>query len=71
MRYTLKILVDIGVNPNMMPKAENSSGFWWKCEYDSEGNRIYYEDSSGVIRDNRPKDDIITLNGVKYKRIEQ
>ena len=24
-----------------------------------------------IIRDNRPKDDIITLNGKKYKRIEQ
>ena len=51
---------------------EDSRGFWWKCEYDSVGNRIYYEDSSGLIKDNRPKpDDVITIEGIKYKRIEQ
>ena len=51
---------------------KDSRGFSWKLEYDSLGNRIYYEDSSGLIKDNRPKEDeIITLNGIKYKRIEQ
>ena len=51
---------------------ENSGGYWWKCEFDSEGNRIYYEDSSGLIKDNLPKeDDVITLNGKKYKRIDE
>jgi hypothetical protein len=49
---------------------ENSSGFWWKSEYDSEGNTIYHENSRGVIIDSRPKKEIITLNGIKYKRID-
>jgi YD repeat-containing protein len=50
---------------------EDSDGFWHKLEYDSSGNIIYYEDSDGIITDNRPKDDIITLNGIKYKRIDE
>lgn len=49
---------------------ENSDGFSVKREYDSEGNRIYTEYSDGEIIDNRPKE-IITLNGVKYKRIDE
>ena len=27
--------------------AENSKGYWAKCEYDSNGNEIYSEDSIG------------------------
>lgn len=50
---------------------ENSRGAWTKREYDSEGRIIYYEDSDGSIYDKRPKEDVITLNGIKYKRIEQ
>jgi hypothetical protein len=63
---------------------ENSYGDWVKREFDSEGNEIYYEDSDGVIKDNRPKiedgfivthfgglKDIVILNGIKYKRIDQ
>jgi hypothetical protein len=50
---------------------ENSAGYWYKWEYDSEGNEIYYEDSRGEIIDNRPKDDVITIDGVKYKRIDE
>lgn len=50
---------------------EDYEGFWSKKEYDSKGNAIYYEDSNGLIRDNRPKpDEIITLNGIRYKRID-
>lgn len=49
---------------------ENSDGYWWKREYDSEGNQIYYENSYGVIIDNRPKE-IITVNGIKYQRVEE
>ena len=49
---------------------ENSEGYWGKYEYDSDGNVIYCEDSDGVIIDNRPKNEIITLNGIKYKRID-
>lgn len=34
---------------------EESNKYWAKWEYDSEGNQIYFEDSNGVIIDNRPK----------------
>ena len=66
--------------------CEDSSGFSWKREFDSDGNIIYFQNSRGEIQDNRPKEDwlnvsywgglknkdeIITLNGIKYKRIEQ
>ena len=34
---------------------EASDGFWVKSKYDEKGNRIYYENSDGVIEDNRPK----------------
>ena len=50
---------------------ENCYGFWTKREYDSGGNEVYYEDSDGDIEAFRPKDDVITLNGIKYKRIDQ
>ena len=51
---------------------EDSDGYWTKSEYDSEGNTIYHENSRGVIIDKRPKDDdVITLNGIKYKRIDK
>lgn len=66
---------------------ENSTGYWCRWEFDSAGNRIYYEASSGVIKDNRPKyeaefnisywgglkdkDDVITIEGIKYKRINE
>ena len=50
---------------------EDSNGDWTKYECDSDGNIIYWENSRGEIGDNRPKpDDVITLNGVKYKRID-
>ena len=49
---------------------KNSDGYWIKREYDSSGNRIYYENSEGEIIDNRPKV-IITVNGIKYQRIEE
>ena len=34
---------------------ENSSGYWLKREYDSQGNQIYWENSGGNIIDRRPK----------------
>ena len=49
---------------------ENSKNFWSKRGYDSSGNRIYYETSYGVVIDERPKE-TITLNGVKYQRLDQ
>jgi len=53
---------------------ENSYGSWVKKEYDSKGDEIYYEDSSGVIKDKRPKpceDKVIEIEGVKYKLVKQ
>ena len=41
---------------------ENSNRVWYRYEYDSDGNAIYSENS---------KDNIITLNGIKYKRINE
>ena len=38
--------------------AENSYGYWIKYEYDSVGQVIYYEQSDGLIVDNRPKTDV-------------
>ena len=49
---------------------EFSNGFWTKREYDSQGNQIYFEDSGGLIIDNRPKpceNKEIVIEGVKYK----
>ena len=34
---------------------ETSMGGWVKREYNSKGKCIYYENSNGVIEDNRPK----------------
>ena len=47
---------------------EYLDGYWDKREYDSEGCRIYYEDSKGLIMDNRPPQ-IIEHNGKKYQLI--
>ena len=38
-------------------RYENSRGYWQKREY-ADGKKIYYEDTDGRIRDNRPKTDI-------------
>jgi hypothetical protein len=49
---------------------EDSNGFWKKWEYDSQGNEIYLEDSSGEIIDKRPKpceNKVVEIEGVKYK----
>lgn len=43
-------------------------------EFDSQGNEIYYENSYGRIKDNRPKpceDKIVEIDGVKYKLVKQ
>jgi len=47
---------------------ENLKGYWDKREYDSEGYRIYYEDSKGLIMDHRTPE-IIEHNGKKYQLI--
>ena len=40
--------------------------FWVKREYDSKGNYVYYEDSTGVIIDN-PIPEVIEHEGRKYQ----
>jgi hypothetical protein len=47
---------------------ELSNGFWAKFIRDSQANIIYYEDSDGVIRDNRTPE-VIEHNGRKYQLI--
>ena len=52
---------------------EHSDGWWWKREYDSNGNRIYSEDSNGHIEDSRPKScegKVVEIDGKKYKLTE-
>ncbi len=47
---------------------ETLKGRWCKREHDSQGNQIYFENSTGLIVDHRtPK--IIEHNGRKYKLI--
>ena len=49
---------------------EDSYGYWAKIEYDSESNKIYYENSYGDVEDNRPKPyegKVVEIEGVKYK----
>ena len=47
---------------------ETSGGFWCKREHDSQGNQIYFENSTGLIEDNRTPQ-IIEHNGRKYQLI--
>jgi len=48
---------------------ELSNAFWAKWEYNSRGNQAYYQDSKGVIIDNRIPE-IIEQNGHKYQLIK-
>jgi hypothetical protein len=49
---------------------EISDGRWCKREHDSQGIQIYFEDSLGVIIDNRtPEVKVIEYNGRKYQLI--
>jgi hypothetical protein len=55
---------------------EVSNGSWFKRECDDQGNRIRYEDSNGVIVDERPKpiieltlQDIAEMKGVSVSQI--
>ena len=56
--------------------CEDSDGYWYKSEYDDKGNRTYFENSKGIICDNRPKpmieltlEDIAKLKGVDVSQI--
>jgi len=49
---------------------ESLSTYWAKWEYDSKGNKTYFEDSDGDIVDNRPKScegKVVEIDGVQYK----
>ena len=64
---------DFEVNSNLEIKNnsgdviyfEESDGYWFKIEYDSQGKQVYYENSLGQIHDNRIPE-IIEHNGRKY-----
>ena len=52
---------------------ENLYNHWAKYEWDSQGNRIYYETSNGVIKNNRPKlceSKEIVIDGEKFKLVK-
>jgi hypothetical protein len=67
---------DFMANGNLIIREENDnliyqeglSGFWDRREFDSNGVVIYYENSDGVITDNRTPQ-IIEHNGRKYQLI--
>ncbi len=53
---------------------EASDGEWWKQEYDSNGNLIYFENSAGKIVDDRPKGcegKVVEIDGKKYKLVSE
>jgi len=47
---------------------EDFSGFWYRWEYNSQGEEIYHERSDGYIKDNRTPE-VIERNGRKYQLI--
>jgi hypothetical protein len=48
--------------------GEDSSRYWFKSKFDSNGDIIYFEDSNGAVVDNRTPE-IIEHNGKKYQLI--
>lgn len=82
MTIAKQIKWDFGTNGDLVIKDkngnfiyyENRDGLWWKSEYDSDGKEIYFENSNGTIRDNRPKavpeytmEEAIALIGHNFK----
>ena len=51
-KYWVKREFDLSNNQTSFLDSEN---FSYKQEFDSRGNEIYWEDSNGTTRDNRPK----------------
>ena len=52
---------------------EFPTAYWVRREFDSQGNKMYYENSDGDVEDNRPKPcegKVIEIEGVKYKLIK-
>ena len=70
------ILWDFKANGELLIKDKNgnnvyheiSDNRWYKIKLDSQGEIIYYENSEGVITDNRFPE-IIEHNGRKYQLI--
>jgi len=49
---------------------EFPTAYWVRREFDSQGNKMYYENSDGDVEDNRPKPcegKVVEIDGVKYK----
>ena len=46
---------------------EDSTGYWDKYEFDSNGNEIYYENSNEDIEDNRQKTTELTMDEIATK----
>lgn len=46
---------------------EDSLGFWYKYEYDSDGSLMYYESSEGIIIGNRQKQVELTMDEIADK----
>jgi hypothetical protein len=46
---------------------ELKDGYWERQEFDSEGTQIYYENSKGLVMDNRPKP--LQVSDNDYKRL--
>ena len=44
---------------------ECSNGSWYNCEYDEEGNEVYFRDSDGLIIDNREPVDMTMAEIIK------
>jgi hypothetical protein len=62
--------LEIGNKNGYRIYGEDSSGYWFKREFDSQGNINYSENSDGLIVDNRtPEIKVIKYNGHKYQLI--
>ncbi len=52
---------------------EFPTAYWVRREFDSQGNKMYYENSDGDVEDNRPKPcegKVVEIDGVKYKLVK-
>ena len=61
-------LLEVYDKNGFMIYLEHSDGYWTKREFDLQGKVIYFENSNGVIRDNRTPE-VIEHNGRKYQLI--
>jgi hypothetical protein len=66
--FKINEVLEIKDKNGLIIYRESSYGYWRKREYDSDGNVIYYENSNGLIDDNRTPE-VIEHNGRKYQLI--